>query len=85
MTARCLSSLQVEPDDRQFLQDLGPLLETLSNGHPVAEVQDMVNDLRIAIVTHNAVWSQRMKDAAENLGHASGLSTTCLTISIISI
>ena len=85
MTARCLSSLQVEPDDRQLLQDLGPLLETLSNGHPVAEVQDMVNDLRIAIATHNAVWSQRMKDAAENLGHASGLFTTCLTISIISI
>mgnify|MGYP001799910194 CR=1 FL=1 len=43
-----------------------PFLESLSNQHPATEVQEMANDLRIAIATHGAVWSQ--KSAAESLG-----------------
>ena len=45
-----------------------PLLEILINQHPAIEVQEMANDLRIAVATHGAVWSHKMKDAAESLG-----------------
>lgn len=50
-----------------MLQDLVPLLQTLHAEYPVDEVQDMANDLRIAIATHKAVWSQKIKEAADRL------------------
>lgn len=50
------------------MQDLLPLLETLTEHHPSVEVQEMASDLRIAIATHGVVWSHKMNDAAKNLG-----------------
>ena len=59
---------QVKKEHRPLVQDLLPLLETLAEGHPSVEVQDMASDLRIAIATHGAVWSHKMDVAAKNLG-----------------
>ncbi|XP_031563618.1 transport and Golgi organization protein 6 homolog [Actinia tenebrosa] len=59
---------KVEAREKSSLHDLLPLLEKLSTHHPDVEVKEMANDLRIAIATHGAVWSQQMKEMAENLG-----------------
>ena len=59
---------QVKSEHRPLVQNLLPLLETLAEDHPLGEVKDMANDLRIAIATHGAVWSHKMNDAARNLG-----------------
>ncbi|KAK3742163.1 hypothetical protein QZH41_020476 [Actinostola sp. cb2023] len=58
----------VEAKERDSLEELLPLLEKLSLQHPNTEVKEMAHDLRIAIATHGAVWSQQMKEVAEGLG-----------------
>ena len=63
-----INTFQMKKEHRPLVQDLMPLLETLAEHHPSVEVQDMANDLRIAIATHGAVWSHKVDAAAKNLG-----------------
>ena len=52
-------------EDRQKLNDLLPLLDTLSKQHPDESVREMATDLRIAIATHGHVLSDALKDASQ--------------------
>jgi general stress protein YciG len=56
---------QIKPDDRERMKDLLPLLDKLASKHPHEEVQDMANDIRIAIATYGAVWTDALSSAAK--------------------
>lgn len=43
-----------------------PLLQSLADNHPDAEVQAMASDLRVAIATHGVIWSERLAKSTEN-------------------
>ena len=58
---------ELDAKERVLLEGLLPLLEKLALQHPDPKMNEMANDLRIAIATHGAVWSQQMKEAAEDL------------------
>ena len=58
--------LQVTSDDRETMGNLLPLLQDISDNHPESSVQEMASDLRIAIATHGAVWSEVMSSNAED-------------------
>lgn len=47
--------------DRDDMQILMPLLDTVSKVHSDLSVQKMASDLRIAIATHGAVWSDKLQ------------------------
>ena len=46
--------------------NLLPLLQDISDNHPESSAQEMASDLRIAIATHGAVWSEVMSSNAED-------------------
>lgn len=52
--------------DRDDMQILMPLLDTVSKVHSDVTVQEMASDLRIAIATHGAVWSDKLQKKVEN-------------------
>lgn len=52
--------------DRDDMQILMPLLDTVSKVHSDVTVQEMASDLRIAIATHGAVWSDRLQKKVKN-------------------
>ncbi len=53
-------------EDRQKLNELLPLLDTLSRQHPDDSVREMATDLRIAIATHGHVLSEALRQASLN-------------------
>lgn len=52
--------------DRDDIQILMPLLDTVSKVHSDVTVQEMASDLRIAIATHGAVWSDKLQKKVKN-------------------
>ena len=72
LSAMLGGATKIDTRERTLLEELLPLLEQLSLRHHDVKVQEMANDLRIAIATYGAVWSEQMKQAAENLGKRSG-------------
>lgn len=52
--------------DRDDMQILMPLLDTVSKVHSEVTVQEMASDLRIAIATHGAVWSDKLQKKVKN-------------------
>lgn len=52
--------------DRDDMQILMPLLDTVSKVHSDVTVQEMASDLRIAIATHGAVWSDKLQKKVKN-------------------
>lgn len=52
--------------DRDDMQILMPLLDTVSKVHSDLTVQEMASDLRIAIATHGAVWSDKFQKKVKN-------------------
>jgi hypothetical protein len=48
------------------MQELLPLLQEISSDHPESSVQEMATDIRIAIATHGAVWSELSKEKSQN-------------------
>lgn len=52
--------------DRDDMQILMPLLDTVSKVHYDVTVQEMASDLRIAIATHGAVWSDKLQKKVKN-------------------
>lgn len=52
--------------DRDDMQILMPLLDTVSEVHSDVTVQEMASDLRIAIATHGAVWSDKLQKKVKN-------------------
>lgn len=52
--------------DRDDMQILMPLLDTVSKVHSDVTVQEMASDLRIAIATHGAVWSDKSQKKVKN-------------------
>lgn len=52
--------------DRDDMQILMPLLDTVSKVHSDLSVQEMASDLRIAIATHGAVWSDKLQKKVNN-------------------
>lgn len=52
--------------DRDDMQILMPLLDTVSKVHSDVTVQEMASDLRIAIATHGAVWSDKLQMKVKN-------------------
>lgn len=52
--------------DRDDMQILMPLLDTVSKVHSDVTVQKMASDLRIAIATHGAVWSDKLQKKVKN-------------------
>lgn len=52
--------------DRDDMQILMPLLDTVSKVHSDVTVQEMASDLRIAIATHGAVWSHKLQKKVKN-------------------
>ncbi|WAR11528.1 TNG6-like protein [Mya arenaria] len=58
LTALMTGAFQLTDTDRQSMQELLPLLQDIGANHPETSVQDMANDIRIAIATHGAVWSE---------------------------
>ena len=58
--------MQVTSDDRVTMENLLPLLHDISDNHPESSIQEMASDLRIAIATHGAVWSEVMKSNVED-------------------
>ncbi|KAL3860129.1 hypothetical protein ACJMK2_010294 [Sinanodonta woodiana] len=65
LTAIMTGAIQMTTADRETLKELLPLLQELSTNHPDANVQEMAADIRIAIATHGAVWSEVMKSEAD--------------------
>ena len=57
---------QLTEEDRQDMQELLPLLQEISSDHPESSVQEMATDIRIAIATHGAVWSELSKEKSQN-------------------
>ena len=51
-------------EDRKTMEELLPLLQDICDNHPESSVQEMASDLRIAIATHGAVWSEVTKSSA---------------------
>ncbi|XP_033626737.1 transport and Golgi organization protein 6 homolog [Asterias rubens] len=58
---------KVTSENRESLMNLLPSLEKISHDHPIEPLQRTATDLRIAIATHGAVWSESMKEATEDL------------------
>lgn len=56
---------QVDEADRQTMQELLPLLDGIRQEHASDEVREMADDIRIAIATRGAVWSELMKSKGE--------------------
>ena len=52
-------------EDRHKLNELLPLLDSLSRQHPDDSVREMATDLRIAIATHGHVLSDALRDASQ--------------------
>lgn len=52
--------------DRDDMQILMPLLDTVSKVLSDVTVQEMASDLRIAIATHGAVWSDKLQKKVKN-------------------
>lgn len=52
--------------NRDDMQILMPLLDTVSKVHSEVTVQEMASDLRIAIATHGAVWSDKLQKKVKN-------------------
>lgn len=52
--------------DRDDIQILMPLLDTVSKVHSDLTVQEMASDLRIAIAIHGAVWSDKLQKKVKN-------------------
>lgn len=52
--------------NRDDMQILMPLLDTVSKVHSDVTVQEMASDLRIAIATHGAVWSDKLQKKVKN-------------------
>lgn len=52
--------------DRDDMQILMLLLDTVSKVHSDVTVQEMASDLRIAIATHGAVWSDKLQKKVKN-------------------
>ena len=44
------------------MQELLPLLEEINLNHPDETIQEMATDIRIAIATRGAVWSDLIKN-----------------------
>ncbi|XP_046550543.1 transport and Golgi organization protein 6 homolog [Haliotis rubra] len=61
LTAVMGGAVQVEEADRQMMQELLPLLDGIRQEHASDEVREMADDIRIAIATRGAVWSELMK------------------------
>lgn len=59
-------SMQMNEKDRDDMQILMPLLDTVSKVHSDVTVQEMASDLRIAIATHGAVWSHKLQKKVKN-------------------
>ena len=57
--------------DRQSMQELLPLLQEISENHRDPSVQEMATDIRIAVATHGAVWSELAKSSGYNFGEMS--------------
>ena len=62
----CCPFFQCDEDDRNHMKKMLPLLQSLADNHPDAEVQAMASDLRVAIATHGVVWSERLAKSSEN-------------------
>lgn len=58
--------VQMNEKDRDDMQILMPLLDTVSKVHSDLTVQEMASDLRIAIATHGAVWSDKLQKKVKN-------------------
>ena len=48
------------------MDGLLPLLQEISDDHPESSVQEMATDIRIAIATHGAVWSEKTKSRTKD-------------------
>ncbi|XP_052233496.1 transport and Golgi organization protein 6 homolog isoform X2 [Dreissena polymorpha] len=61
LTALLTGAFQLTDSDKTSMQELLPLLQEISVHHPESSVQEMATDIRIAIATHGAVWSDSNK------------------------
>ncbi|XP_053401434.1 LOW QUALITY PROTEIN: transport and Golgi organization protein 6 homolog [Mercenaria mercenaria] len=66
LTALLTGAFQLTSEDRKAMQELLPLLQEISSEHPESSVQEMATDIRIAIATHGAVWSEMSKEKGQN-------------------
>jgi len=57
---------QLTDADREGMAELLPLLQEIGENHPESSVQEMATDIRIAVATHGAVWSELSKTNAQN-------------------
>ncbi|KAL5022664.1 hypothetical protein ScPMuIL_001819 [Solemya velum] len=64
LTALLGGALQIDTADRDQMNTLLPLLQTITSRHPDAHVQEMASDLRIAIATRGIVWSELLKKSS---------------------
>lgn len=53
------------------MQQLLPLLQEIGENHPDTSVQEMATDIRVAVATHGAVWSELAKSSEKNFGEMS--------------
>ncbi|XP_048254734.1 transport and Golgi organization protein 6 homolog [Haliotis rufescens] len=65
LTAVMGGAVQVDEADRQTMQELLPLLDGIRQEHASDEVREMADDIRIAIATRGAVWSELMKSKGD--------------------
>ncbi|XP_064640492.1 transport and Golgi organization protein 6 homolog [Lineus longissimus] len=65
LTATMSGAVEIKADDRERMKELLPLLDLLATKHPHEEVQDMASDIRIAIATYGAVWTDSLASAAK--------------------
>lgn len=66
MIAFYLLQKKLGPTDRQILQDILPLLATISKLHSLEPIQKLAEDLAIAIATHGAVSSASIHQAGQD-------------------
>ncbi|XP_074646792.1 transport and Golgi organization protein 6 homolog [Tubulanus polymorphus] len=69
LTATMGGAMEITAEDRLQFKELLPLLEEIGDCHPNEEIQEMANDIRIAIATYGAVWSEMMKSGATDFGN----------------
>ncbi|XP_067651346.1 transport and Golgi organization protein 6 homolog isoform X2 [Haliotis asinina] len=65
LTAVMGGAVQVDEADRQTMQELLPLLDGIRQEHASDEVREMADDIRIAIATRGAVWSELIKSKGD--------------------
>ena len=74
----------MEEKHRTLLDEMLPLLEVISEGHPDEFIQEMASDIRIAIATRGAVWSSLQENKRGESKSSGNKVSFCAVLCVVS-